>query len=463
MASGIDPRIAAYVEQHRTALLEDLKQLVAIPSISTLSEHRADVRHAAEFLATQLREQAGLRHVELIESEHGGHPLVYGEWLEIANKPTVLIYGHYDVQPVDPLELWRTPPFEATVDGDNLRGRGSVDDKGPTLAAIKALAVLRAVDGCLPVNVKVLLEGEEENGGESIAAYVKQHADRLRADAALILDTGMLDVGIPTLTNGLRGISYFELQADGARQDLHSGSYGGIAPNPIQALCWVLSELKGRDGHIHIPGLYELMRPLSEAERRNFEQQSLDEAPRLMQAAGLQELPGEQGYSVIERATARPTLEVHGIRGGFTGEGAKTVIPATATAKISLRLVADQQPDTVLELVKKRVAELGVPGITLTVRNLHGGDGVSVPQDSPVLQAAAAALESEFGREVAYVRSGGSIPIAALFSAVLKLPLVMMGFGLADDNVHAPNEKFYLPNYYAAIRSVATFLQRLSV
>lgn len=462
MVSGIDPRIAAYVEQHRTALLEDLKQLVAIPSISTLSEHRADVRRAAEFLATQLREQAGFTQVELIESTHGGHPLVYGEWLEATAKPTVLIYGHYDVQPVDPLELWQTPPFEATVEGDNLRGRGSVDDKGPTLATIKALAALYAVDGHLPVNVKVLLEGEEESGGETIAAYVKQHPERLRADAALILDTGMLDIGIPTLTSGLRGISYFELQADGARQDLHSGSYGGIAPNPIQALCWVLSELKGRDGHINIPGLYELMRPLSEVERRHLEQQSLDKAPRLMQAAGLQELPGEQGYSVVERATARPTLEVHGIRGGFTAEGAKTVIPATATAKISLRLVADQQPDVVLELVKKRIAELGVPGITLTVRDLHGGDGVSVALDSPVLQAAAAALQAEFGRELAYMRSGGSIPVAALFSTVLKLPLVMMGFGLADDNVHAPNEKFYLPNYYAAIRSVATFLQKLS-
>ena len=293
MPAAIDPRISAYVEQHKPALLEDLKALVAIPSISTLSEHRADVRHAAEFLATQLREQARLEHVELIESEQGGHPLVYGEWLKAPGRPTVLIYGHYDVQPVDPLELWKTPPFEATVDGDNLRGRGAVDDKGPTLATIKALAILQALDSRLPVNVKVLLEGEEESGGTTIAAYVHKYPERLQADAALILDTGMVDIGIPTLTYGLRGLTYFEIQADGARQDLHSGMYGGIAPNPIHALCWVLSELKGRDGHIKIPGLYEMMRPVSEAERSNFERQSQEDAARLMQAAGLQELPGE--------------------------------------------------------------------------------------------------------------------------------------------------------------------------
>lgn len=451
--------VHAYVEAHASRFLDELKELVAIPSISTLPEHRDDVRRAATWLADQLREQIGLTRAELIATD--GHPLVYGEWLEAPGQPTVLIYGHYDVQPVDPIELWRTPPFTPTVEGDNLRGRGAVDDKGPTFATLKALEALMQTTGSLPVNVKVLIEGEEEAGGESIAAYVAAHPERLAADCALILDTGMIDVGIPTLTYGLRGICYFELVANGAATDLHSGSYGGVAPNPIQALCWILADLKRRDGTINIPGLYDLVRPLSPEERASFERRAPEEAERMKAAAGLKELIGEAEYNVIERATARPTFEVHGIRGGFTGEGAKTVIPATATAKVSLRLVADQQPEQVLELVRRRVAELAVPGVTVEVRYLHGGDPVVLPLDAVPLQAAASALEAEFGRPAEYERSGGSIPVAALFDSVLKLPVVMMGFGLSDDNVHAPNEKFYIPNFYAAIRSVAGFLQRL--
>lgn len=447
-----------YVAANAARFLDELKAFVAIPSVSTLAEHSIDMCRAGEWLVAQLG-LAGLT-AELIKTD--GHPLVYGEWLGAPGRPTVLIYGHYDVQPVDPIELWRTPPFAATVEGDNLRGRGAVDDKGPTLATIKALETLRAVDGALPVNVKVLIEGEEECGGASVAAYVQANPARLAANCALILDTGMLDVGVPTLTYGLRGIAYFEIVATGAAADLHSGVYGGIAPNPIQALCWVLAELKGRDGHINIPGLYEMLRPLSPAEQAAFARLEPVAVDKLKRAAGLAELPGEAGYGVVERATARPSFEVHGIRGGFTGEGTKTVIPATATAKVSLRLVADQQPEAVLELVKQRVAELAVPGVTLEVRPLHGGDPVTFPLDAPALTAAAAALAEEFGRPVEFIREGGSIPITALFNSVLKLPAVMMGFGLADDNVHAPNEKFYLPNYYAAIRSVAGFLKRLA-
>jgi acetylornithine deacetylase/succinyl-diaminopimelate desuccinylase-like protein len=457
----IEPRIAEFVEDQRDRFLDELMALVAIPSISTLPEHRSDVQRAAQFLVAQLRDRAGLEVAELIESERGGSPLVYGEWLRAPGKPTVLIYGHYDVQPIDPIDEWRTPPFEPVVDGDNLRGRGAVDDKGPTLATIKALETLCALDNRLPVNVRVLLEGEEESGGETIAQFVQEHPERLSADCALILDTGMVDVGIPTLNYALRGLVYFEIHAQAAEHDMHSGTYGGIAPNPIQALCWILAEMKDRSGVINIPGLYELIRPISADERAGFERQSPAEAERLTQAAGLHELTGEQEYSVVERATARPTFEVHGIRGGFTGEGAKTVIPATAVAKVSLRLVADQTPDAVLELVRRRIATLDVPGVKIEVRALHGGDAMTFPTDAPVLQAAAAALQDEFGREVEFVRSGGSIPVAALFATVLQLPAVMMGFGLPDDNVHAPNEKFYLPNYYAAIRSVVAFLQRL--
>jgi acetylornithine deacetylase/succinyl-diaminopimelate desuccinylase-like protein len=453
-----DSRIAAYVEANAGRFLEELKALVAIPSISTTPEYSAEVRRAAEFLVDHLHRRLGLE-AELIET--AGHPLVYAAWSGAPGKPTVLIYGHYDVQPVDPIELWRTPPFEPTVEGDNLRGRGAVDDKGPTFATLKALETLLGVEGTLPVNIKVLLEGEEESGGESIDAYVRANYPRLSADCVLVLDTGMVEPGVPTITYGLRGLAYAEIVANGAGHDLHSGSYGGIAPNPIQALAWVLADLKGRDGRINLPGLYELMQPLSDTARDALQRQSDLEAETLRVAGELSGLPGEADYNVAERASARPTFEVHGIRGGFVGEGAKTVIPATATAKISLRLVPDQRPDKVIELLRARVRELTPPGVTMEVRPLHGGDAVVLSLDAPQLQAAAAALEDEFGRPVAFVRGGGSIPVVALFDTLLKAPVVMMGFGLPDDNVHAPNEKFHLPNFYAAIRSVASFLQRL--
>lgn len=452
------PAVRDYIETNHARFLDDLKQFLTIPSISALPDYRPEMRRAAAWLLKQLREQIGME-AGLIESD--GHPLVYGEWLHAPGKPTVLLYGHYDVQPVDPLELWRTPPFEPTVEGDNLRARGAVDDKGPTLAALKALETLMQTHGHLPVNVKVLLEGEEESGGQAIAAYVSAYPQRLQADCALVLDTGMVAPGIPTLTHALRGITYAEIVARGAASDLHSGVYGGIAPNPLQALAWVLADLKGRDGRINLPGLYESMRVLSDEERAILERQSMQSASILMQAAGLAELPGEAGYSVEERRTARPSFEVHGIIGGFTGDGAKTVIPAEARAKVSLRLTPGQAPDAILKLLQARVQELAPPGIRLDVVDLHGGDAVLLPIDDPVLGLAAAALEDEFGRPTEYIREGGSIPIVALFDRVLHIPAVMMGFGLADDNVHAPNEKFFIPNYYAAIRCVAGFLLKL--
>lgn len=454
-----DTGIRDYVESNKERFLDELKALVAIPSISTLSEHKSDMRRAAEFLVDQLKTRVGMDNARVVET--AGHPLVYAEWLQASDKPTVLIYGHYDVQPVDPIELWRTAPFEPTVVGENLYGRGAVDDKGQMFATIKALESLKATDGTLPCNIKVLVEGEEEAGGAAIAEYVQSHAEELAADCALILDTGMVEKGQPTLTYALRGLTYLEIEARGAGHDLHSGSYGGIAPNPIQALAWILAALKAPDGTINIPGLYNSVRPLSEQEREFLQRQSADATPRLMEAAELATLPGEAGYSVLERATARPTLEIHGISGGFTGEGAKTVIPAVATAKVSLRLVANQRPAEVTDLVRRRVAELAPDGVAITVRDLHGGDPVETPLDAPIMQVAAQALEAEFGKPVEYERSGGTIPVAALFSAVLHQPVVMMGFGLADDNVHAPNEKFFIPNYYAAIRSVAGFLQRV--
>lgn len=456
----VDSNIATYVTENSSRFLEELKSLIRIPSVSTLPEHKEDVRRAAQFLVDNLRTKVKMEVVELIETN--GHPLVYAEHLRAQDKPTVLIYGHYDVQPADPLELWRTPPFEPTVDGDDLRARGAVDDKGPSFATLKALETLINTEGELPVNVKVLIEGEEESGGESIAEYVKTNGEKLKADVALVLDTAMIEKGMPTIAYGLRGIEYAEITARGAKGDLHSGIYGGIAPNPLQALAWLISDLKGRDGKINLPGFYEAMTPLTERDRAALREQSVLEEPQLKAAGGLEVLPGEKGFSVAERASARPTFEVHGIRGGFIGEGAKTVIPAEATAKVSLRLVPGQTPDRVIELLKARVGELAPEGITLEVKHLHGGDAVLLPLDSAALKAAAAALEGEYNRPPVFVREGGSIPIVALFNSVLKTPVVMLGFGLPDDNLHAPNEKFYLPNFYAAIRTVADFLKRVS-
>jgi acetylornithine deacetylase/succinyl-diaminopimelate desuccinylase-like protein len=453
-----DQRIHDYVAAHEQRFLDELKQLVAIPSVSTLSVHHEDCRRAAQWLVDQLGERVGMT-AEMIET--AGRPLVYGEWLGAPGQPTVLLYGHYDVQPVDPIELWRTPPFEPTVVGESLYGRGASDDKGPTLAAIKALEALAQATGGLPVNLKVLIEGEEECGGEAVAAFVHESAERLRADCALVLDTGALGPGEPAITHALRGIVYTEIRARVAERDMHSGVYGGIAPNPLQSLAWVLADLKGRDGRINLPGLYELLRPLSDAERAALTQQSERSGPLLQGAAGLSALTGEPGFSVEERRTARPTFEVHGIVGGFIGEGAKTVIPAEARAKVSLRLAPGQRPDDVFGLLRQRVAELAPPGVTLELANLHGGEAVLLPIDSPFLAAASVALEDEFGKRPEIVREGGSIPIVALFDRVLGIGSVMLGFGLADDNVHAPNEKVHLPHYIGAIRSVAGFLQQL--
>jgi len=453
-----DSRIASYVDANATRFLDELKDLLRIPSISTLPEHAQDMQRAGQFLVDQLQQRVGLAQSGLIAT--AGHPLVYAESAMDPARPTVLIYGHYDVQPVDPIELWHSPPFEPTIVGERIRARGAVDDKGPTMAVIKALETLHQTGG-LPVNVRVLLEGEEECGGAAIAAYVQSHAAELHADCALVLDTGMIAPDQPTMTYGLRGILYCEIIATGASHDLHSGVYGGIGPNPLQALAWVLADLKGRDGRIAIPGLYEQIRPLSALERAALARQSDDMARRLAAAAGLSELPGETGYNVAERASARPSFEVHGIRGGFTGEGVKTVIPATATAKVSLRLVPDQMPDTVLAQLQARVRELAPPAVTMEVRLIHGGDAIVFSPDAPILRAAATALEEEFGRPAEFVREGGSIPVVALFDSLLHLPVVMLGFSLPDDSVHAPNESFFVPNYYAAIRSVAGFLSNL--
>jgi acetylornithine deacetylase/succinyl-diaminopimelate desuccinylase-like protein len=451
-------QLETYITENENRFLEDLKGWLRIPSISTLPEHAGDIRRAAEYAADQLR-RTGFEQVHLIQTQN--HPLVYGEWLKAPGKPTVLVYGHYDVQPVDPVELWESPPFEPTVRGENLYCRGACDDKGQTMLVFKALESLLTVNGTLPVNVRVLIEGEEEAGGESIAHYVKTYPEHLKCDTALICDTHMPSREIPALINGLRGIIYTEVEVRGAKGDLHSGSYGGIAPNPLHTLAIIIAGLKDAEGHIHIPGLYDKVREASEKEKAFWRDDPLHMNEALLEEMGVSQFSGEAEYPPLERIWGRPSLEVHGIAGGFVGEGAKTVIPAVAKAKISLRLPADLRSDEVFTLFERRVTEIAPAGVKVTVRKIHGGEAVMVPIDTPPMQAAASALKEAFGKEPVFIREGGSIPIAALFHEILGIPVVMMGFGLPDDNLHAPNEKYSLSQFFKGIRTVARFLQNM--
>ena len=452
-------QLEAYITENEGRFLEDLKGWLRIPSISTLPEHAADIWRAAQYAVDQLT-VIGFERARLIETS--GHPLVYGEWLKAPGKPTLLVYGHYDVQPVDPVDLWHTPPFEPTIRGDNLYCRGACDDKGQTMLVFKALESLMTVNGTLPVNVRVLIEGEEEAGGESIEHYVKTHPERLGCDVVLICDTGMPAKDLPALIYGLRGIIYTEVEVRGAKRDLHSGEYGGIAPNPLHTLAIIIAGLKDAGGHIHIPGLYDKVRKPTTEELKFWNEDMLHINGLLLEEMGVSQFTGEAEYSPMERIWARPTLEVHGIIGGFTGEGAKTVIPAVSKAKISLRLPPDVKSEEAFMLFERRVKELAPAGVEVKVDKILGGEGVMVMPDSPPMQAAAAALKEYFGKEPIFIREGGSIPVAALFHEVLNVPVVMMGFGLPDDNLHSPNEKYSLSQFYKGIRTVASFLQRLT-
>jgi acetylornithine deacetylase/succinyl-diaminopimelate desuccinylase-like protein len=455
-APALDAALA-YADAHRDAFLAELKDLLRIPSISTLPKHKKDVKKAARFVAATL-DDIGLKKVKVVKTDI--HPLVYGEWLDAPGKPAVLLYGHYDVQPTDSETPWDQPdPFEPVIRDDNLYARGAVDDKGQMYGLLMALkSLMQTGGGALPVNVKVLIEGEEEYGGVSIAEYVKAHHKKLACDVALIADTGMPAPGVPAIVYGLRGILYTEIHCQGARHDLHSGEYGGVAPNPIQALAEVLAGLKDSDGHITIPELYEHLTPMTDAERQLWERNPVDVVAVMKQEMGVDYLPGEQEYDPRERATARPTLEVHGIRGGFVAEGAKTVIPAEATAKVSLRLPPGLTPGMVLPWLERRVAELCPRGVTMTVRFIHDGDPVLVPLDNVYMRAAERALEAEWGRPPVFERSGGSIPVGALFDSELHAPVIFAGTGLPDDNIHAPNEKYSIPNFYHLIRQSIRFL-----
>jgi len=439
-------------------ILEELKSFLRIPSISTDPDHAPDVRRAAQWVRDAIA-KAGLSNAQVIEGN--GNPLVYAEWLGAPGKPTLLLYGHYDVQPPDPLDEWKSPPFEPEVRGDNIYARGAADDKGQTIILIKAVERLLREDGKLPVNVKFLIEGEEETSGDHIESFVKANPGRLKCDAAVICDTEMFAPGLPTLCVGLRGIVYGEIHVQGADHDLHSGVYGGAAPNPMQAVAEIICALKDQDGHIRIPGFYDRVTPPSEKEREAWARLPFDVEEYKTKEVGVKELVGEPAVPLFERVWARPTFEVHGIRGGFTGEGAKTVIPAKAVAKVSTRLVADQDPKESAEQIKAAVRAACPKGVTAEFKIIHAGGPSLVNPDNIFIKRSAEAMAEVFGKPTVYIRSGGSIPIVEVFEQSLRIPSVMMGFGLPDDNLHAPNEKMHLPNIYRGVNAMCAYFRKL--
>ncbi|HOQ59999.1 MAG TPA: dipeptidase [Vicinamibacterales bacterium] len=444
-----------FIHANRGRYVEELTQLLAIPSISALPEHRDDVRRCAAWVADELA-RIGLEHVEVVET--GGHPIVRADWLHAEGAPTALFYGHYDVQPADPLGEWTTPPFEPDIRDGEIFARGASDDKGQVFAHLKAIEAHLSQTGRLPINMKVVLEGEEEVGSEHLAPYVRGHAGELAASVVIISDTEMFDRGVPSICYGLRGLAYVQIELRGTKGDLHSGSYGGAVANPANVLAHVIAQLKDKSGTIRIPGFYDDVRELREEERAEFKRLPFDEIA-LRKHLGAPRLAGERGYSVLERTWARPTLDVNGLLSGWTGDGSKTIIPATAMAKISMRLVPDQHPDKVAELFEAYVRKITPRTVDLKITKLHGGMPWMTDFDNVYVQAAARALEQGFGKRPVLTREGGSIPIVADFQAALDAPVVLFGFGLPDDNLHAPNEKFNLDNFFNGVLASA-FLYR---
>jgi acetylornithine deacetylase/succinyl-diaminopimelate desuccinylase-like protein len=449
--SSTDEAFERYLDEHADARLESYKELVRIPSVSALPEHAADCRRAAEWIAADL-ERIGIEHVEV--SETGGHPMVYGDWLHAPDAPTVLVYCHYDVQPVDPLELWTSPPFEPLVEGGRIRGRGVADDKGQLHIHLRATEALLATRGRLPVNLKFAFEGEEESSSVHLDPWLIANRDRLAADFAVISDTGFFEGNLPAITVGLRGLMYAQIDAIGTAVDLHSGGYGGAVQNPANALATIIAGLKGPDGRILIPGFYDDVVALTPGERERFAELPFDEDAYLARL-GLPALFGEEGYTTLERRGARPTLDVNGIWGGFEGEGSKTIIPAHAHAKVSCRLVPNQDPDRIFEAFRAHVLRIAPPGVRIEVQSLGGGRPSLTEIDHPATQAAARALEATFGSPPVFVREGGSIPICASFEETLGLPVVLLGMDQPDSQAHAPNEWMDLRNYETGIRTVA--------
>jgi acetylornithine deacetylase/succinyl-diaminopimelate desuccinylase-like protein len=446
-----------YIESHRDANLAELVEFLRIPSISTKSEHKPDVERAAQWVAAKLRGQ--FETVEIIPTPR--HPLVYAESAQTPGKPTVLFYGHYDVQPSEPDKLWTTPAFEPTVRGGNLYGRGTADDKGQVHIHLAAFEALKKTAGRLPVNVKVIIEGEEEIGGESIKAYVREHKAKLKADVVVVSDTSMLAPGVPSVTYGLRGLNYYQLELTGAAQDLHSGTFGGAVPNPLTILSELFAKLHDKNFRVTVPGFYQDVVAISKAERK-----ALHSLPwklsEFKKTVGAPALCGEQGFSAVEQVWCRPTLELNGMWGGYTGEGAKTVIPSKAWAKFSTRLVPNQRPERIAKLVEKHIRKLLPKTVTCKFTVLSTGKPWVAPYTHPFFEAAHEALEKGFGRKAVFIREGGSIPFVTDMHDAFKIPCILMGFGLPDENAHAPDEHISLENYFSGIKAAAHFYQELA-
>jgi len=448
--------LTQYLEQHRDRFVEDLKAVLRIPSVSAQPEHREDMKRCAEHIAAHLRE-LGMTRVDVVPT--AGHPVVHAEWLGAPGKPTALVYGHYDVQPPEPLELWKTPPFEPTLRNGNLHARGAVDDKGQVYMHLKAIEAHMKVNGRLPLNLKLLIEGEEEVGSEHLEAFIRERRSRLDADVIVVSDTAMLSPDQPSLCYGLRGILYTQIEVQGPAHDLHSGHFGGAVMNPANALAVIIAALKDGDGRITVPGFYDGVRPLSPAEREAMRALPFDEVSFLREAGA----PGwgEKGYTTLERATARPTLDVNGMWSGYTGEGSKTVLPAFAAAKVSMRLVPDQNPPELFARLETYVKKLAPAGVQVRVIDLHHAVPFLTDPDHPSLAAARRALARAWRKPAVMVREGGSIPVMATFEQTHGLPCILMGFGLDDDQVHAPNEKFSLSSFHGGTKSVAYLYEEL--
>lgn len=447
--------VLKYFDANHDRFMDELKQFLSIPSVSTSEELKPEIVKAAQFVADNLT-AAGMANVQLFPTK--GHPVVYGEWLGAKGKPTLLIYGHYDVQPAEPLELWKTPPFEPTVRDGKIFARGSADDKGQVFIHLKAVEAFMKTMGELPVNVKFIVEGEEEIGSTNLADFVKKHKKMLACDAIVISDTHMEGKKTPSIVYGLRGLTYLEVSVKTSNGDKHSGTFGGAVANPIQVLAEILTSCKdAKTGKIKIPGFFDDVVPLSKAERAALARFPYDEK-KYKKEFGLSEVFGEKGYTTVERRGARPTFEVNGIWGGFTGPGVKTVLPAEAHAKVSMRLVANQDPLKIAELFKAHVKSVSPPWATVSVKMYeNNGHAALTPIDSVGMKAAAAAIKTVFKTEPYFTREGGSIPVVADFQHILGVEAVLLGFGLPDDNLHAPNEKFDIEMFTKGLRTVAHF------
>lgn len=451
-------QIIEYIDKNKNNYINELKEFLKIPSISNDPNHKADIIKCTQFVKTKLV-NAGLNKVKVIKTK--GHPLVYGEWLKANGKPTVLIYGHYDVQPVDPIELWDNPPFEPIIKSNKIFARGATDDKGQAFMHIKSVEAFLKKTGKLPLNVKFIIEGEEEVGSSSLEQFIDENKKLLECDAVLISDTSLYDVGTPTLTYGLRGLAYMEVEVTGPKKDLHSGGFGGAVANPINVLAGMINKLMDKNGKITIPTFYDDVAKLTKKERESFKKLKFSDK-KFAKEINVAELKGEKGFSTLERLWVRPTLDCNGIIGGFTGDGAKTVLPSKVKAKISMRLVPNQDTKKIAKAFIKYIKSIAPKSVKVKVSDLHGANPSVTSLDDKSTIAASKAMEKAFGKKIVYVREGGSVPIVPVFAKKLNAPVVLMGLGLNTENLHSPNEHFNLDHFQLGIKSSAYFLEEFA-